>query len=132
MKIREVPQDQDPAYQGGKKVCYAVDEHGKIKKAHTSGWKVEETVKNLAWKEIEKDLEQTVARIKEGRLSPLSYFMKLRQMDPKLLALNMGIFSWRVRWHLRPQVFRRLSETWLRRYADCLDLSVESLRKGPE
>jgi hypothetical protein len=132
MKIGEIPQDQDPALDGGKKVCYAVDEYGKIKMAQSSGWKVEETVKDLAWKEIENDLEQTLAKIKRGQLSALCYFMKLRQMDPQLLAQNMGISVWRVRWHLRPKVFRRMSEAWLLRYSECLDIPIKTLRKGVE
>jgi hypothetical protein len=128
MKIHEVPQDQDPSYQGGKKICYAVDDQGKFVKTHTSGWTVEETVKGLAWKVIEEDLEKTMTLVKEGRLSLLNYYMKLRQMDSKLLAQNMGLSVWRVRWHLRPRVFKKLKEEWLQRYSDCLEVPVETLR----
>ena len=128
MKVREVPQDQSPSYQGGNKVCYAVNDRHQIVKTPTSGWNVEETVKDLAWKVIEDDLERTRSQVREGRLSPLVFFMKMRQMDPKLLALNMGISTWRVRWHLRPRVFPKLSEDWLRRYSDCLEIPVETLR----
>jgi hypothetical protein len=128
MKVTEVPQDLDPSYEGGKRLCYAVDESGKIVEAHSSGWQVEETVKSLAWKVINQELAATRLRVRAGRASNLEYFMKRRQMDPHMLALNMGISKLRVYWHLRPRVFRNLNEAWLRQYSSCLEIPVEQLR----
>ena len=122
MKLQEVPQDQNPSYEGVRRLCYAVDEQGKIVQAHSSGWKVEETAKSLAWKVIETDLAETRRQIRAGKTSPLRYFMKMRQMDPFLLAQNMEISVFRVHWHLRQSVFRKLSESWLQRYAECLEI----------
>lgn len=128
MKVTEVPQDQDPSYLGETKLCYAVDEHGKIVPVQTTGWKAEETVKALAWHFINEDLDQTKQAVQAGRASPLLYFMKYRQMDRTLLAQNMGISRWRVWWHLRPRVFARLSEQWIDRYAECLEIPATILR----
>lgn len=127
MKTHEVPQDSPSSLEGETKACYAVDEQGKIVLIQTSGWSVEETVQNVAWKVIENDLEQTRALILKEKLSPLAYFMKMRQFDTKLLAQNMGISTWRVRLHLNPRRFRKLDPSWLERYAECLDIPVEIL-----
>ena len=128
MKLKNVPQDADPTYEGAKKLCYALDENGQFKTATTNGWSVEATVKNLAWQNIEKDLEKTRQQVRSGELSPLGFFMKFRQMDTSLLAQNMGISSWRVKWHLRPRVFRGLPAPWLKKYSDCLEIPVETLK----
>ncbi|MGZ3724117.1 MAG: hypothetical protein ACXVA9_14335 [Bdellovibrionales bacterium] len=128
MKIREVPQDQDPSFAGGKKICYAVDSDGKFVQVKTSGWDVEAEAKDLAWKSIDTDVARCGERVRSGQASPLEYFMKFRQMDAKLLADNMGMFAWRVKWHLRPARFRKLSERWLARYAECLDIPAATLR----
>jgi hypothetical protein len=128
VKVKEVPQDQDPTLEGIRKLCYAVNEQGKFEAVQTSGWRPEEIVKSIAWDNIERDLEDTRIKIRAGLKSPLAYHMKVRQMDAKLLAQNMGICSWRVRWHLTPKGFSRLSPELLSRYAQCLDLSVEALR----
>lgn len=128
MKTREVPQDQDPSFAGGKKICYAVDADGKYVQVKTSGWQVEADAKNLAWKAIEAEVEEARRRVREGVTSPLEYFMKLRQMDAKLLADNMGVWAWRVKWHLRPARFRKLDDPWLARYAECLDVTPSALR----
>jgi hypothetical protein len=128
MKKHEVPQDRDPSFEGHTKLCYAVDESGHYVRVQTSGWSTEKAVKDVAWAHIEKDLATTRDEVSRGLASPLKYFMKLRQMDPWLLAQNLRVWTWRVKWHLRPRVFRRLNETWLKRYAEALDVSVEELR----
>lgn len=128
MKESEVPQDQDPSFEGGKKLCYAVDENGRFVSVKTSGWNVEAEAKDIAWKVIHADLEKTKIRIKVGKASPLEYFMKYRQMDIDLLSQNLGVSFLRVWWHLRPTQFSKLSEKWLQRYSECLTIPIESLR----
>ncbi|MES2854675.1 MAG: hypothetical protein V4692_02375 [Bdellovibrionota bacterium] len=130
MKTHEVPQDQDPSYEGGKRLCYAVDESGKIVPAHSSGWSVEEVAKSLAWKAIDADLARTLKLVQEGRASHLTYFMKKRMMDTTLLSQNMGISRFRAWWHQRPRVFAKLSEAWLSKYSECLEVSVAKLKNG--
>jgi hypothetical protein len=128
MKTREVPQDMDPSFAGGKKICYAVDADGKYVQVKTSGWAVEAEAKDLAWKSIESGINQCRERVLRGEASALEYFMKLRQMDAQLLAGNMNMFTWRVKWHLRPSRFRKLSARWVERYAQCLDVPASALR----
>jgi hypothetical protein len=128
MKIENVPQDHDPTYEGATKLCYALDAQGRFVKARTDGWHVEETVKAVAWQAIEKDLAETRVRVNAGGLSTLTYNMKLRQMDPALLAKNMGMWTWRVKWHLRPRVFAKLNSYWLQKYSNCLEISVDDLK----
>ena len=129
MKINDVPQDQDPAFEGGKKICYAIGENGRFEAAQSSGWQVEAVVKEVAWNVIHADLERTRERVAAGLASPLEYFMKQRQMDTGLLAQNMGVMQWRVRRHLRPQIFLRLNARWVARYAECLDIEPARLRE---
>ena len=107
---------------GGKRLCYAVDDQGRYVQAYSSGWSAEQTVKGLAWKAIDAELSVLRERLGGGRISPLRYFMRARQMDLSLLASNMGLWRIRVWWHLRPRVFASLSERWLLAYADCLDV----------
>jgi hypothetical protein len=128
MKVKDVPQDHDPSYEGLTKLCYALDDNGRFVPTSTDGWHVEETVKSLAWRMIEKDLSQTRALVRAGQASPLLYFMKARLMDQTLLAQNVGISTWRLKWHLRPGVFKKLSEPWLKKYAACLEITVDLLR----
>jgi len=130
MKTGDVPQDQDPTFEGSTKICYAVGDDGQFTSVKTSGWTVEAEAKDRAWKTIETDLTATRDRVRMGAASPLEYFMKLRLMDSQLLAANMGMFHWRVKRHLRPRHFNKLSDKWVARYAQCLDVDAVQLRRG--
>lgn len=128
MKIDEVPQDNDPAFEGHKKLFYAVDSNGKIVPAWSSGWNVETIVKEMAWKMIDRDLELTESAVRQGHSSRLEWMMKLRQMTPQLLAQNMGMWTWRVKRHLRVGAFEKLNPKLQQRYAECLNVSIGELR----
>jgi hypothetical protein len=129
MKTGDVPQDQDPTFEGSTKICYAVGENGQFTSVKTSGWTVEAEAKDRAWKTIETDLEQTRERVCRDEASGLEYYMKLRLMDSRLLAANMGLFHWRVKRHLRPRRFAKLNDKMMARYAQCLDVSALELRQ---
>lgn len=128
MKATDVPQDNDPAYRGETKLVYAVDAKGKLIPVQTTGWSTERVVTAIAWQAIDQDLAKTRLAVSQRQASPLFYFMKFRQMDLALLAQNMALSRWRVWWHLRPKVFARLSERWVDRYAECLDIPKSVLR----
>ncbi len=59
--------------------------------------------------------------------SPLEYHMYHARMDIALLSQATGLWRWRVQRHLKPRVFARLPRSVLRRYAEALGISVETL-----
>ena len=58
--------------------------------------------------------------------------MVKNQMDPTLLAHYVDLPRWRVRRHLKPQVFIKLSVELRRRYADLFRITVEQLEQVPD
>ena len=128
MKIQDVPQDNDPTYEGKTKLCYATDEAGKFVAVQTRGWEVESTVKNYAWEIINNELADLRSKLGRDEISSLRYFMKFRLMDEALLANNMNISRLRLWWHLKPSVFEKMNDRWLKKYSECLDVSIERLK----
>jgi hypothetical protein len=55
--------------------------------------------------------------------------MEKNLADPLNLSMMAGISLWRVKWHQRPGVFKRLKEKTLRKYADAFNISVDQLKK---
>jgi hypothetical protein len=53
-------------------------------------------------------------------------------MDAGLLAAHTGIWSLRIRRHLRPAVFARLPDRLLQRYADAFGIELFTLKRGPD
>ena len=119
MRERDVPQEGNATLAGHRKAVYAVGEDGRLRIVRSRGWEVEEVVTRQAVEELER-------RAREAR-SPLEYHMYRARMDVAMLAAAAGIWRWRVRRHLRPQVFARLAVRLRRRYAEALGVALEAL-----
>ncbi len=131
MKKDDVPQ-QGGLAAGCREVNYAVDDDGHYTLASSAGWEVKNVTLRQAWGTIVERLEQELKHIKAGHASALSYHMLKYQMDVPLLSQYTGISRWRVRRHLQPKVFQRLSEKYLLRYAELFGISVDELQTVPE
>lgn len=129
MKRDEVPQDRLAHYGGARKAVYALGSDGHYETVPSSGWEVEAVVTGDAAAEYRRLADEALRRVREGRASPLEYHMYARRMDPPMLAQITGIWRWRLRRHLRADVFRRLPERILRRYAEALGTSLEELKR---
>lgn len=131
MKQSDVPQDQISYYGDGRKAMYAVDEAGNYGAVASSGWKTEEVVTGDAVAEYQRMADDALERVRAGVSAPLEYHMYALRMDVPMLAETARTWQWRVRRHLRPSIFSRLNEKWLRRYADALGLNIEQLKSLP-
>lgn len=128
MKIKEVPQDNNPTYQGyGTKAVYAVGDNGRITKIKTSGWEVEETVLRETVADFDQLAAEAKVRILNGELSPIAFFMHKRFLDVPLMAQALGLSRWRVRRHFKPKVFKKLSPWRLQQYAELFRIHTDAL-----
>jgi len=133
VKVNEVPQDNTVEYyEVVKRACYAVDEKGRYVIVSSNGWEAEELVNGLAVKELAVNLEKTRKAVLAGEKSPLAYHMERRQMIPDILGKTAGIAVFRVKRHLRPEIFSRLKNPVLERYAKALAVTMEELKTVPE
>ncbi len=131
MKESEVPQDRGFS-DGIREISYAVDESGSYAMVQSMGWDAKTIANEQAWEVIEEKVAEQLRSIKSGKRSPLAYYMTKNLMDVGLLASYAGVSRWRVRWHLTPGGFRRLSLEWLKRYADIFEITVEQLKNPLE
>ncbi|MGH8373506.1 MAG: hypothetical protein ACRETO_12350 [Gammaproteobacteria bacterium] len=131
MKRDEVPQQNAKAFMGHSKLLYAQDENGRYVRAPSSGWEAEEIVLDQAIAEYEHLAADAWRRARQGQASALEYHMYRERMDLVLLAQSTGYFKWRVRRHLKPGAFRKLSENCRQRYAEALGKTPEQLDTLP-
>jgi hypothetical protein len=133
MKINEVPQDDVPDYSEGiKKGNYALDDEGKYVMVPSKGWVVDEMINRMAYDEYKVKEEETRKAVLAGQKSPLAYYMELRQMTPEILGKTAGIAAFRVKRHLRPEIFTKLKPDVLDSYAKALDITREELKTVPK
>lgn len=128
MKKDEVPQDSDNLHEGTfKQIMYAVDNTGNYVQVQSSGWEPENIALTQAWEEVNEKVAAAKVQVQSGEISPVAYYMEKNLMDLALLANYVGKFQWQVKRHMKPAVFRRLSDKMLQRYADAFKISKDDL-----
>ena len=128
MNKDEVPQDAIRSYGGRRRLLYATDRDGSYVTVQSSGWEPEGEATAVALDELARAANDAWHRARAGATSPLEYYMWLRRMDVPLLSQSSGIARWRIRRHFRPEVYSRLPDRVLKRYAEALGISNAAMR----
>ena len=128
MKKEDVPQDLSSLGKLTNEVCYATDSSGKYVTALSRGWDVKISALDKAWDEVGERIETARQKVLNNEASPLLFFMEKGLMDTAILAGYTGFWKWRVKKHLKPQAFKKLSDKQLKRYADVFNVSVNDLK----
>lgn len=131
MKENEVPQFETKAMNGEGKALYALDSQGNYTVVRSAGWEAEDIVLEQAIAECERLAAEAFARAKRGESAPLEYHMYKKRMDVVVLSQSTGYFQWRVRRHLRADVFPKLSADIRARYSEALGIPVDQLAVLP-
>ncbi len=98
----------------------------------STGWEVESAANAVALRAVDADIARAWREVREGRKSPLAYHLARAMISPATLGEAVGVWRFRVAWHLRPAAFSRLSPELRARYAEALGLTVEELTTVPE
>ncbi|HEX3933479.1 MAG TPA: hypothetical protein VHW43_02290 [Puia sp.] len=128
MKKEDIPQDTGAFGKITKEVQYATDDAGNYSTGLSEGWEVKNSANDAAWQDIEERVRIARERVLNKEASPLLYFMELKLMDIKVLAGYTGFYTWQIRRHMKPAIFKKLSDRRLRRYAEVLEVRVEDLK----
>lgn len=128
MKKEDVPQDLSSLGKLTKEVCYATDQSGQYVTELSKGWDVKITALDAAWDDIAVRIEAARQKVLNHESSPLLFFMEKAMMDLNILADYTGFWKWQIRRHLKPAVFKNLSDQKLQRYAEVFNVSVADLK----
>ena len=128
MKKEDLPQDQSALSGITRELCYVKDDGGKYVTGLSTGWQVKKDALENAWEYISERVEAARLLVRNGDKSPLYYFMELKLMDFAVLKGYTGFWSFTIKRHMKPQVFRRLSDAKLGIYARAFEISVEELK----
>jgi len=129
MKKNEVPQDDSSIKDNKfKELCYAVDEDGNYVTAKSTGWSPKTIALDNALEDINERVADAKQRVLNNETSPIEYYMELHKMDLPILSSYVGIWQWRVKRHLKPKVFQKLSDKVLKKYASVFEISIKELK----
>lgn len=128
MKKNELPQDKSALENFTREVCYVKNEEGKYETDLSIGWETKKVALDRAWEDIEERVKDAKDKVLAGEASPVLYFMEQKLMDLSVLSGYSGFWKWQIRRHMKPAVFKKLSEKQLQRYSDAFDISVDELK----
>lgn len=128
MKKEDLPQDPGALANFTREVCYVKNAEGKYETALSEGWDVKKDALDNAWVDVNERIGAAKKAVADGEKSPVYYFMELRLMDLQLVSSYTGFFPFFVKRHMKPSVFKGLSDGKLRKYADAFDITVEELK----
>lgn len=128
MRPDEVPSESAAIFEGGHKAVYVVDADGRYRIAQSGGAEAEVAVTEAAVAWFDQLAADALARARRGEASPLEYHMFRQRLDLSSLAQATGLWRWRVRRHLRPDRFARLSPAVLARYAEAMGVAPDRLK----
>lgn len=128
MKRNELPQDKSALTDITRELHYVKDEDGKYRTGLSTGWKVKAEALDNAWEDINQKINEARTMVINREKSPVYFFMHKNLMDIKLLSQYTGICRLRIKKHLKPKGFHKLSEKKLVKYADVFNISVSELK----
>ena len=128
MKKKDLPQDKSGLEDFTREVYYVKNEEGKYETALSSGWQVKNDALDGAWDEIARRCEDAKKAFLAGEKSPILFFMELNLMDMPTLSGYTGFWSFSIKRHLKPNVFKKMSDKKLERYAKAFRITIEELK----
>jgi hypothetical protein len=129
MKENQVPQDAENLNEGKlAKLYYATDEHGHYVKVNSVGWEPETVAMRQAWEVVDHEVDEAREKVIAGKASPVLYYMKKNIMTIPMVAGYVGTIGLRVRLHMLPFFFNRLSASMLEKYAFTFRITVAELK----
>jgi hypothetical protein len=129
MKKQDLPQDESNLKSANMtEVLYVTDENDNYTTANSIGWEAKKAALEESLDLIHERIEEAKQDVANHKVSPIIYFMELNKMDLGVLSSYVGMWQWRVKRHTKPKVFKTLSESVLKKYADAFGISVDELK----
>lgn len=129
MKKQDLPQDESNLKSANMtEVLYVTDENDQYTTANSIGWEAKKLALEESMELIHERIEEAKQNVALNKVSPVIYFMELNKMDLSVLAAYVGMWQWRVKRHTKPRIFKTLSDTILKKYADAFGISAEELK----
>jgi len=121
-------EQEDLIYRNNRELFYSFDPEKGYSRSVGYQYSANQEIIRQSWDAAEERLEAVRQKVLSGGVSPIAYHMERCLMEVPMLAAYMEIAAWRIRRHLKPAVYKKLSEKMKKRYAavfgtDSLDIN---------
>jgi len=119
----------DKRHGQSRELLYSYEKDGNYEKTVGFHNEADRITIQQAWDHFNERIANAREKVLAGKASPIVYYMEKNLVDTLTLSMLAGISIWRVKWHFKPGVFKRLKEKTLQKYADAFNISMEELKK---
>lgn len=118
MKAKEVPQDDANMFEGKtSELQYAIDENGNYTTVKSVGWDTKNIVMQQAWDVENEKIKDALDKVLKKEKSPIYYYIFKCLMDIKIVSMYTGFSRLKIKRHLKPRFFAKLTDAQLEKYA---------------
>lgn len=126
-------ENQNPVYKNkeygkSRELLYSYNNNGQYEQTVGFHGEPDRVILQQAWDHFNERTDEARQRVRDGKASPIVYYMEKNLLDPMNLGMIAGISLWRVKRHFKPAVFKKLSDETLQKYAKAFDITLEQLR----
>ena len=129
MESEKNPVYKDKKHGQFRELLYNYDPKGNFEKNVGFHCEPDRVILQQAWDLFNERIEEARQKVLAGQASPIVYYMEKILADPLNLSMMAGIPIWRVKWHFKPRVFKKLNDKTLQKYAEAFNITVEQLKK---
>lgn len=109
-------------------LVYVTDENDNYTTGKSSGWDAKKLALDESLELINERIQQAKDDVANNIVSPIIYFMELNKMDFGVLSSYVGMWQWTIKRHMKPNIFKKLKDSTLKKYADSFGITVEELK----
>jgi hypothetical protein len=128
MEENKNPVYKNKDYGQYRELLYDYNENGNFEKTVGYHGEPDRIILQQAWDLFNERIEEAKNKVIAGKASPVVYYMEKNLLDPLNLSMIAGISLWRVKWHFRPGVFKKLKESTLQKYAKAFNITIDELK----
>jgi len=128
MEENQNPVYKDKAYGQHRELSYSYQDGGNYEKTVGFHGEADRVILQQAWDLFNERIEDARQRVLAGKVSPVVFYMEKNLLDPLNLSMMARISLWRVKWHFKPGVFKRLNDKTLQKYATAFNITVDQLK----
>jgi hypothetical protein len=128
MEEESNPVFKNQAYGQHRELLYSYGAEGKFEKSIGYHGEADRIPLQQGWDMVNERIEEARQKVKAGKASPILYYLEKLMVTPLDFSMHSGIMVWRVKRHLKPRVFKRLSKKTLKKYADVFNITIDQLK----
>ena len=128
MEEENNPVYKNQAYGKSRELFYSYDAKGNFEKNVGFHGEPDRVTLQQAWDLFNDRIEDARQQVIAGKASPILYYMEKTLVTPMDLSMHAGIMVWRIKRHLKPKAFSRLSVKTLNKYAAAFNITLDQLK----